>query len=45
MYGRVTAGQVGWVLVASGALIAVFAPLTMHLYHNRWPLLCVGITA
>jgi hypothetical protein len=35
MYGTVTAGQVGWVLVAAGALIAVFAPLTVHLYHHK----------
>jgi hypothetical protein len=29
MSGTVTAGQVGWVLLASAALVAVFAPLTM----------------
>jgi daunorubicin/doxorubicin transport system permease protein len=27
--------QIVWVLVASAALTAVFAPLTMHLYRNR----------
>jgi ABC-2 type transport system permease protein len=32
--GTVTAAQVGWVLAASAALTAVFAPLTMHLYRN-----------
>jgi len=31
----VTAGQVGWVLLACAALIAVFAPLTMVLYRNK----------
>jgi ABC-2 type transport system permease protein len=33
--GTVTAGQVGWVVAASAALTAVFAPLTMQLYRNR----------
>jgi ABC-2 type transport system permease protein len=35
MYGTATIGQVGWVLLASAALTAVFAPLTMRLYRNR----------
>jgi ABC-2 type transport system permease protein len=35
MAGTATVGQVGWVLVASAALTAVFAPLTVHLYRNR----------
>ena len=35
MYGTATAGQVGWALVASAALTAVFAPLTMRLYRSR----------
>jgi ABC-2 type transport system permease protein len=35
MAGTVTAGQVGWVLAASAALIAIFAPLTVHLYRNK----------
>jgi ABC-2 type transport system permease protein len=35
MAGKITAGQVGWVLVASAALTAVFAPLTVHLYRNK----------
>jgi ABC-2 type transport system permease protein len=35
MAGTATAGQIGWVLVASAALVAVFAPLTMHLYRNK----------
>jgi ABC-2 type transport system permease protein len=35
MAGTATAGQVGWVLAASAALTAVFAPLTMHLYRNK----------
>jgi ABC-2 type transport system permease protein len=33
--GTATVGQVGWVLAASAALTAVFAPLTMHLYRNK----------
>jgi ABC-2 type transport system permease protein len=35
MYGAVTAEQIGWVLLTSGVLIAVFAPLTMYLYRNK----------
>ncbi len=35
MSGTVTPGQIGWVLLISGALIAVFAPLTMYLYRNK----------
>jgi daunorubicin/doxorubicin transport system permease protein len=35
MAGSVTAGQIGWVLVASAVLTAVFAPLTMHLYRGK----------
>jgi daunorubicin/doxorubicin transport system permease protein len=35
MNGTVTAGQIGWVLLASAALVAVFAPLTLHLYGNK----------
>jgi ABC-2 type transport system permease protein len=35
MHGTATAGQIGWVLLASGALVTVFAPLTMHLYRNK----------
>jgi ABC-2 type transport system permease protein len=35
MSGTVTVGQIGWVLLASAALIAVFAPLTMYLYGNK----------
>ena len=30
--GTATATQIGWVLVASAVLTAVFAPLTLHLY-------------
>jgi ABC-2 type transport system permease protein len=33
--GTVTAGQLSWVLIASAALVAVFAPLTIHLYRGR----------
>jgi ABC-2 type transport system permease protein len=35
MHGTVTAGQIGWVLLISGALVAVYAPLTMYLYRNK----------
>jgi ABC-2 type transport system permease protein len=35
MNGTATAGQIVWVLVASAALVAVFAPLTMRLYRNK----------
>ena len=35
MHGTATAGQVAWVLVASATLLAVFAPLTMHLYRAK----------
>jgi daunorubicin/doxorubicin transport system permease protein len=33
--GTATVGQVGWVLAASAALTAVFAPLTVHLYRDK----------
>jgi ABC-2 type transport system permease protein len=35
MGGTATAAQVGGVLVASAALVAVFGPLTMHLYRAK----------
>jgi ABC-2 type transport system permease protein len=35
MGGTATAGQVSGVLVASAALVAVFGPLTMHLYRAK----------
>lgn len=35
MNGTATAGQIGWVLLASAALVTVFAPLTMHLYRSK----------
>jgi daunorubicin/doxorubicin transport system permease protein len=35
MQGDVATGQVAWVLLASAALVAVFAPLTAHLYGRR----------
>jgi ABC-2 type transport system permease protein len=35
MHGTMIAGQIGWVLLTSGVLIAVFAPLTMYLYGNK----------
>ncbi len=34
MQGTAAAGQIGWVLLASVALVAVFAPLTMRRYRN-----------
>jgi ABC-2 type transport system permease protein len=35
MNGTAAAGQAGWVLLASAALVAVFAPTTMLLYRSR----------
>ncbi len=35
MHGNVDAGQIGWVLVWSAALVLVFAPLTMRLYNKE----------
>jgi ABC-2 type transport system permease protein len=35
MDGTATVGQVAWVLTASAALVAVFAPLTMRLYARK----------
>ncbi|PSL02152.1 ABC-2 type transport system permease protein [Haloactinopolyspora alba] len=35
MSGTASAGDIGWVLVATVALTAVFAPLTMYLYRRR----------
>lgn len=35
MAGTATFGQVAWALVASAALTAVVAPITMRLYRNR----------
>jgi ABC-2 type transport system permease protein len=35
MNGTAAAGEIVWVLVASAALTAVFAPLTMRLYRNK----------
>jgi ABC-2 type transport system permease protein len=34
MNGHPPAGQVAWVLLASAALVAVFAPITVHLYNR-----------
>lgn len=33
MHGTPATGAITWVLLWSAALVAVFAPLTMHLYH------------
>lgn len=35
MHGTATETQVGGVLLASAAIVAVFGPLTMHLYRTR----------
>jgi ABC-2 type transport system permease protein len=35
MHGTVTAGQIGWVLLACALIVAVFAPLTMRLYRGK----------
>jgi ABC-2 type transport system permease protein len=33
MHGSAQAGDVGWVLLWSAGLVAVFTPLTMRLYR------------
>ena len=33
--GQPDAGQIGWVLVAAAALVAVCGPLTAYLYARR----------
>lgn len=35
MHGTATVAEIGWVLAASAVLVAVFAPITMHLYRTR----------
>jgi ABC-2 type transport system permease protein len=35
MDGTVTGSQLGWVALSSAVLVAVFAPLTMHLYRTK----------
>ncbi len=35
MHGTAAAGYVGWVLLWSAALVAVFAPITMRLYRSE----------
>ena len=35
MHGSVLAGEIGWVLVSSVLLVAVFGPITMVLYRNK----------
>ena len=35
MDGSVSAGEIGWVLVSSVLLVAVFGPITMVLYRNK----------
>ncbi|MBF9129680.1 ABC transporter permease [Plantactinospora sp. S1510] len=35
MHGSVPAGEIGWVLVSSVLLVAVFGPITMVLYRNK----------
>jgi len=35
LYGTATFGQIGWVLLVSSIIIALFAPLTMYLYRNK----------
>ena len=35
MDGSVPAGEIGWVLVSSVLLVAVFGPITMVLYRNK----------
>ena len=35
MSGTVTAGQIGWVLLISAVLVAVFPP-PLFLFYNNW---------
>jgi ABC-2 type transport system permease protein len=35
MHGTASTSQIGWVLLASVLLVAVFAPLTMRFYRNK----------
>lgn len=35
MHGSVPTGEIGWVLVSSVLLVAVFGPITMVLYRNK----------
>ncbi|WP_158735619.1 ABC transporter permease [Alteribacillus sp. YIM 98480] len=35
MHGAVTWEQVGWILLASAIITAIFAPLTMYMYRNK----------
>ena len=35
MAGTVPTGHIAWLLVGCGALVAVFAPITMYLYRNK----------
>ena len=35
MAGELPAESIGWLLLACAALVALFAPITMHLYRNR----------
>ncbi len=35
MHGSVPAGEIGWVLISSALLVAVFGPITMVLYRNK----------
>lgn len=35
MAGDPSAGDIGWVLLCCAILVAIFAPLTMRMYHNQ----------
>jgi ABC-2 type transport system permease protein len=35
MMGNVTAGDVGWALLACAAVFAIFTPITMRLYNRK----------
>jgi ABC-2 type transport system permease protein len=35
MSGDGATGEVGWVLIASAILVAIFSPITMYLYGNK----------
>lgn len=35
MHGTVHAGDITWVLIACVVIVAIFGPITMHLYYNK----------
>jgi ABC-2 type transport system permease protein len=35
MQGTASAGDIGWALLSCAAIVAVFTPITMHLYNRK----------